>query len=209
MILIFLLLLIVLAALFQKPSVGKEHFYGSFTPLAGAGVWMDAPKCTPAAVNLQKDRNGRYWGWEQQKSCAFVEFGDGDGSGGIRGGGGGGGGGGSGGTIELYQQCGGMGGSCATDGQCVDADWTGKSCKSNNCKRINEWHRQCEPSGGGGGGGGGGSGGGGGTIELYGQCGGKGGDCATNGQCVDGPYPGKSCKSGSCQRKDEWYHQCL
>jgi hypothetical protein len=59
--------------------------------------------------------------------------------------GGGSGGGSGGGTIELYQQCGGKGGSCASDGQCVDDKWSGKSCKSNNCKQYNEWHWQCEP----------------------------------------------------------------
>ena len=56
------------------------------------------------------------------------------------------GGGGGGGTIELYKQCGGKGGSCQQDGQCVDAPWSGKSCKpGSSCKRANEWHHQCEP----------------------------------------------------------------
>ena len=64
--------------------------------------------------------------------------------------------------------------------------------------------------GGSGGGGGGGGGGGSGTIEEYQQCGGKGGECAAKGTCVDSLWPGKSCKSGtSCRRQSEWYHQCL
>lgn len=52
---------------------------------------------------------------------------------------------GGGGTIELYQQCGGKGGSCS-GANCVDAPWPDKSCKSgSSCKRANEWHHQCEP----------------------------------------------------------------
>lgn len=79
MILIFLLLLIVLAALFQKPSVGKEHFYG-YTPQKGSGVWGKALVCDNTAINLQQDQDipGRYWGWlpSKNESCAFYQFGN-------------------------------------------------------------------------------------------------------------------------------------
>lgn len=77
MILIFLLLLILLAALFQKPSVGKEHFYG-YMPEEGKGIWGKAPACDDTSFNLQEDVNtpGRYWGWlpSKNESCAFYEF---------------------------------------------------------------------------------------------------------------------------------------
>jgi hypothetical protein len=82
MILIFLLLLIVLAALFQQPSMGKEDFY-VYTPEAGKGVWGTSPQCDDTAINLQEDTSnpGRYWGWlnNSQESCAFYNFGSGGG----------------------------------------------------------------------------------------------------------------------------------
>ncbi len=48
----------------------------------------------------------------------------------------------------------------------------------------------------------GGGGSAGATLNLWDQCGGKGGNCASY-QCVDGLYPGSS-----CQRLHEFYSQC-
>jgi hypothetical protein len=75
------------------------------------------------------------------------------------------------------------------------------------CSRINQWYRQCVPgSGTGAAPGGGGSGGG--TLNMWDQCGGKGGNCASY-QCVDAIYPGQACPAGSsCQRLHEGYSQC-
>ena len=47
------------------------------------------------------------------------------------------------------------------------------------------------------------------SLELYAQCGGKGGNCGSF-ACVDAPFPGKACPSGAfCHRQSEWYHQCV
>ncbi len=78
-ILILLLVLIILAALFQKPSVGTEYYFETgFTPQEGKGRWGESPPCTDKAIGLQEDRfsPGRYWGWHQdkQESCAFYKF---------------------------------------------------------------------------------------------------------------------------------------
>jgi hypothetical protein len=62
---------------------------------------------------------------------------------------------------------------------------------------ADEWYYQCLPAGQGFG-----------TLDVWDQCGGKGGNCAQY-ACVDGLYPGQSCPSGStCQRLHEWYSQC-
>jgi hypothetical protein len=62
---------------------------------------------------------------------------------------------------------------------------------------------QCLPGSGGWSGSGSGS-----TLNLWDQCGGKGGNCAQF-TCIDGLYPGQSCPAGSsCQRLHEWYSQC-
>jgi hypothetical protein len=46
------------------------------------------------------------------------------------------------------------------------------------------------------------------TLNLWDQCGGKGGNCAQY-TCIDGLYPGQSCPPGStCQRLHEFYSQC-
>jgi hypothetical protein len=51
-------------------------------------------------------------------------------------------------------------------------------------------YHQCLPGGGSGG-----------SLNVWDQCGGKGGNCAGF-SCVDAPYPGQSCPGGtSCQRK--------
>ena len=193
-----MLLLIVLAALFQQPSVGKEHFY-EYIPEGGSGIWGTSPQCDDTAINLQEDLQnpGRYWGWlnNSQQSCAFYNFG----------------GGGGGGTIELYKQCGGKGGSCQQDGQCVDAPWSGKSCKSGSCKRANEWHHQCEPGDGGAdpapvptAGRQGGS-----SITYNAQCGGNSGSCGNGLPCVDSPWPNEQCAPEStCVRENAGMWTC-
>jgi hypothetical protein len=64
---------------------------------------------------------------------------------------------------------------------------------------------QCLPGSGGWSGSGSGSGS---TLNLWDQCGGKGGNCAQY-TCVDAIYPGQSCPAGSsCQRLHEWFSQC-
>ncbi len=48
--------------------------------------------------------------------------------------------------LKWGQQCGGKGGSCQQDGQCVDAPWQGCKCPTGSqCVRRNEWHWQCDP----------------------------------------------------------------
>ena len=42
-------------------------------------------------------------------------------------------------------------------------------------------------------------------LQLWAQCGGLGGNCAQF-SCVDGPYPGQSCASGSsCLKQSQWW----
>ncbi len=67
------------------------------------------------------------------------------------------------------------------------------------CSRINEWYYQCVAS----------VGGDSSSWALWEQCGGRGGNCGgPDKPCADGPYP-RACPSGSsCQRLNEWYHQC-
>jgi hypothetical protein len=69
------------------------------------------------------------------------------------------------------------------------------------CSRINEWYYQteCVASGGGDSS----------SWALWEQCGGMGGNCGgPDRPCSDEPYP-RACPSGSsCQRLNEWYHQC-
>jgi hypothetical protein len=47
-------------------------------------------------------------------------------------------------------------------------------------------------------------------LGAYQQCGGKGGDCATKGQCEDKPWNGASCPQNApvCNRVNEWHWQC-
>jgi hypothetical protein len=78
-ILILLLVLIILAALFQKPAVGTEYFFETgFKPEGGTGKWGESPPCTDKAIGFQEDQYspGRYWGWlqDKQQSCAFYNF---------------------------------------------------------------------------------------------------------------------------------------
>jgi hypothetical protein len=120
--------------------------------------------------------------------------------------------------LGYWAQCGGKGGECARHGACADEPYTGQACPPGTaCVRQSEWHHQClfvealgPESGNGNGGGGGGGPQEGAAVELWGQCGGLGGDCARRGRCADGPYPGLACAAGSaCVRQSEWYHQCL
>jgi hypothetical protein len=47
-----------------------------------------------------------------------------------------------------------------------------------------------------------------GGLDIWAQCGGRGGNCGQY-TCVDGAYPGQTCPAGaSCQRLHEWYYQC-
>ena len=100
--------------------------------------------------------------------------------------------------LKWGQQCGGKGGSCQQDGQCVDGPWQGWKCPSGaQCVRRNEWHWQCDPLQDDR------------ELKLGQQCGGKGGSCQQDGQCVDGPWQGWKCPSGAqCVRRNEWHWQC-
>ena len=109
-------------------------------------------------------------------------------------------------TLKVWDQCGGMGGNCAGY-QCLDGAYPNYACPAGtSCQRQNQWYSQCLPgSGGSWSGSGSGSAS---TLNLWDQCGGKGGNCASY-TCVDGAYPGQSCPAGStCQRLHEWYSQC-
>ncbi len=247
-----------------EPFVGYQVYGG------GGGVWAPpngvggSPQCTDKAIGFQEDTQdpGRHWGWENNATCAFYSIPKATNvapgqpvaqpaQGGGR-------------QVGMYQQCGGKGGSCATDGQCDDKAWQGSSCPAGaSCNRVNEWHWQCE-----GGGGGGGAqpqpqampqnlsyeearqqyineyndiklagvdpwehyitkgkfppenrqwrgapkpeGGAGATAPGGGkQCGGKGGACATEGQCVDSPWPGVQCLQDTvCTKDNEWWWHC-
>ena len=117
-------------------------------------------------------------------------------------------------SLKMWDQCGGQGGNCNSY-QCVDGAFANYACPSGaSCQRQNQWYHQCLPGSNGGNGGNGGSGGSGGnggpstTLNIWEQCGGKGGNCNTF-ACIDSLYPGQSCAAGtSCQRLSEWYSQC-
>ena len=108
-------------------------------------------------------------------------------------------------TIDLWQQCGGKGGDCAKYNACEDAPWPMTTCGPGAMAvRHNEWHWQCEPVG---------------SQQQEAaaskqlgwgeQCGGKGGDCAKKGQCVDAQWHGVKCPQFSaCIRRNEWHWQC-
>ncbi len=107
-------------------------------------------------------------------------------------------------TIGLWKQCGGKGGDCAKYNACVDAPWPMTTCGPGAMAvRHNEWHWQCEPVG---------SQPQAPTSRQLGwgeQCGGKGGDCANKGQCVDAQWQGLKCPQFSaCVRRNEWHWQC-
>jgi hypothetical protein len=77
--------------------------------------------------------------------------------------------------IPVWQQCGGLGGMCSSAG-CLDGPFPGQSCSDGNaCSRVNQWYRQCRPSGSGV------------VLATWSQCGGRGGECASY-FCADGPF---------------------
>jgi hypothetical protein len=130
------------------------------------------------------------------------------------------------GTQGEFEQCGGAGGGCWAAGgeaMCKDAVWEGKGCKAGfECVRQNFWYRQClKPE----------------AVKSLGaawvtagppatasgacakglfgfqqQCGGKGGQCASNaalGGCNDAAAPSTCCEPGTtCTRVSEWMWQC-
>jgi hypothetical protein len=74
--------------------------------------------------------------------------------------------------------------------------WRGSQTAAT-CILADEWYQQCLPAGQNFG-----------TLNLWDQCGGKGGSCSQF-TCADGLYPGQSCPPGAtCQRLHEWYSQC-
>jgi hypothetical protein len=76
----------------------------------------------------------------------------------------------------------------------ADNGWarTQRTHAGTSCQHQNQWYYQCLPGGGSGS-----------TLNVWEQCGGKGGNCAAY-TCVDGQYPGQTCPSGTaCQRKRE------
>jgi hypothetical protein len=87
---------------------------------------------------------------------------------------------------------------------CAEARLSPCTRAGSGCQRQNQWYFQCLPGNGGGWVGNGmGS-----TLNLWDQCGGKGGNCAQY-TCADSLYPGQTCPAGStCQRLHEWYSQC-
>jgi hypothetical protein len=101
--------------------------------------------------------------------------------------------------LQLWDQCGGISSAAGKDA----AIGAGACCAAGStCNRVNEWYWQCQPSASLPSSGLGGSGQG--TLELWAQCGGKGGNCASS-SCADGPYPAQTCPAGSsCQRESEW-----
>ncbi len=197
------------AALLMWDQCGGE---GGTCKQAGAGACVDGPypeKACPAGSACEKQSNFYYQCLPT--SSAFPT---------------------AGGALRLYDQCGGEGGSCKQAGACVDAPYPGKACPAGaSCQKQNNWYYQCLPAGstpsatpsatptptptpsatpsattpaasspspsaq---------------LIKLWDQCGGEGGNCKDVGTCVNGPYPGRSCPSGSsCLKQSNWYYQCL
>uniref|UniRef100_A0A383W658 CBM1 domain-containing protein n=1 Tax=Tetradesmus obliquus TaxID=3088 RepID=A0A383W658_TETOB len=114
--------------------------------------------------------------------------------------------------LPEFMQCGGAGGLCDVFGECADRVWATRSCGTGlTCNKQNKWYYQClksssttpptkpptpPPASGN-------------VLARWAQCGGTGGACAssaTGGKCVDGPFPGTSCASGSkCARQSVYY----
>lgn len=128
------------------------------------------------------------------------------------------------GILSEFEQCGGAGGGCWAAGgesMCKDDVWPGKGCSSGlECVRQNFWYRQClkadvvknlgsawvttAPTAK--------TGCENGFVGFQQQCGGKGGQCASNkmlGGCADEAAKGVCCEPGTtCQRMSEWMWQC-
>ena len=63
---------IVLSSVFA--SKVHELFYG-YNVLGGGGIkWENAAQCSDRAIGFQEDTIGRYWGWQDNKSCAYFQF---------------------------------------------------------------------------------------------------------------------------------------
>ena len=75
------------------------------------------------------------------------------------------------------------------------------------CRRVNEYYYQCTPNSANDSGNVGSGSSGVPSLGIWEQCGGKGGNCGSY-TCADGPYPAQCPSGASCQRLNEWYHQC-
>ncbi len=63
---------IVLSSVFAPKA--HEHFYG-YNVLGGGGIkWENAAQCSDRAIGFQEDTTGRYWGWQDNASCAYFQF---------------------------------------------------------------------------------------------------------------------------------------
>lgn len=74
---ILFLVLITAAFMHTSKSQTTEHF--AWIPRGGSGVWGQSPPCTERASGFQEDKDvpGRYWGWQDNASCAFYRFSNG------------------------------------------------------------------------------------------------------------------------------------
>jgi len=115
------------------------------------------------------------------------------------------------GKIDQFGQCGGR--INAPKGQDKDTVWDGAQCWPGwSCVRVNQWYFQCQPipsynrpetvvsvdgankK----------------ILDVWAQCGGKGGQVPDDETPVDGPYPKYICFANTeCTRQNEWYWQCL
>jgi hypothetical protein len=212
-------LVVLLLASILAPKERPEHFYG-YNVLGGGSVkWEDAAECSDRAIGFQEDTIGRYWGWQDNASCAFFQF--------------------SGGRPNKAQpqappapqqpkivqygivynaQCGGTGGTCkdGTSTPCVDRPWGDPCAPGGVCERESEAMWRCKERGDKGpsiaqpteGAGSTGAK----AVRKKGQtCGGEGGECGTlNGAgCYDRAWDNWTCESGSsCQRVNNWHWEC-
>lgn len=219
-ILIAVLSILVLAAIFVPKDDTPEHFYG-YNVLGGGSVkWEDATQCSDRAIGFQEDTLGRYWGWQDNATCAFFQF-----SGGrpkktqpqpqaqqpriVAGPG-----------ITYDAQCGGNGGACSngTSTPCIDGIWTQHPVCAQGavCERQSEAIWQCKLRGDKGPSiaqplDGPGSTGKGAPRKKGQSCGGMGGECGSlfGAECRDAAWTNFACESGStCQKVNEWHWEC-
>ncbi len=220
-ILIAVLIILLLASILAPKAKRQEHFYG-YNVLGGGNIkWEDAAQCSDRAIGFQEDTIGRYWGWQDNATCAFFQF-----SGGkpkksapqpqpqpqpqqkpqVKAS-----------AISFGAQCGGKGGACGSDTlPCVDTPWPQHSCAPGGtctresdqmwkCIQTGETTHQAQPAAGEGSTGAK-------AIRNKGQtCGGMGGECGTlNGAgCYDRQWDNWTCANGSaCQRVNEWHWEC-
>jgi len=229
-ILVVALVAVVLIVTFAfRPSRKAFELFDGYQVYGGSGSWPGSPQCTDKAIGFQEDTQtpGRYWGWENNQTCAFYTIPQSTGPAPVeqqaqpqpQGGQGGGGK-----QVDWGKQCGGKGGACSTEGQCVDSPWPGVKCLQDTvCTKDNEWWWHCEKPGGAQGQPQpqpqsqaqpqpqpqGGQGAGGKQVDWGKQCGGKGGACSTDGQCIDSPWPGVQCLQDTvCTKDNEWWWHC-